>query len=69
MGNKIEFPAGNMFWARTAAVYQVFGLNISELVPKEPIKIDGTILHSIERIWISIVKLNGYYYKKIINYI
>ena len=69
VGNKIEFPAGNMFWARTAAVYQVFGLNISELVPKEPIKIDGTILHAIERIWISIVKLNGYYYKKIINYI
>lgn len=67
VGNKIDFPAGNMFWAKTAAVYQIFNLDINELVPREPIKIDGTIIHAIERIWISVVKLNGYFYKKIIN--
>ena len=58
-----------MFWARSKAVHQILSLNITNLCPKEPIKNDGTIMHAIERIWIFIVKLNGYTYKETLKYI
>ena len=29
VGEKIIFPAGNMFWARTKAIYQIFKININ----------------------------------------
>ena len=67
-GKKIDFPAGNMFWARSKAVHQVFAQNVSHLCPKEPIKTDGTIMHAIERSWCFITKLNGYTYKQILKY-
>ena len=68
-GKKFDFPAGNMFWARSKAVHQILSLNITNLCPKEPIKNEGTIMHAIERIWIFIVKLNGYTYKETLKYI
>ena len=67
VGNKFDYPAGDMFWARTNAVYQVFELNISELCPRETGQIDGTIMHAIERIWLFIAKLNGYHYIKLLR--
>ena len=67
-GKKIDFPAGNMFWARSKAVHQVFEQNVNNLCPKEPIKTDGTIMHAIERSWCFITKLNGYTYKQILKY-
>ena len=60
-----NFPAGNMFWARTSAIYQIFNEQIIKLCPKELGQGDGTILHAIERFWIYLVKINGYYYKTI----
>lgn len=62
----IEFPAGDMFWARTKAIYQIFKIDLRHNVPKE--KGSKSILFAIERIWLFIVKINGYYYKKYINY-
>ena len=67
--NYFDFPEGNMFWARTNAIYQIFELNIEKRFPKEKGKLNATLMHCIERIWIYIVKLNGYYYKKIFKHI
>ena len=65
IGGFEEFPAGNMFWARVDAVYQIFEGNILEQgTPKERGQLDSTILHAVERIWTYIVQLNGYSYSK-----
>ena len=70
IGKKIEFPIGNMFWGKTASIYQIFDLNkIINKFPKEKNQIDGTIMHGIERFWIYLVKFNGYYYKKIFKHL
>ena len=63
--NVLNFPAGNMFWARTSAIYQIFNEKIIGAVPKEKGQNDGTILHGIERFWPFLVKFNGYYSKTI----
>ena len=68
-GKIINYPVGNMFWARIDAIYQIFTDKIIKLVPKERGQKDGTILHAIERIWVYLVKLNGFYYKTIFYYI
>jgi len=68
-GYFINYPVGNMFWARTDAIYQIFNEKIINSAPKERGQLDGTILHAIERIWLYIVKLNGFYYKTILYYI
>ena len=68
IGNKLIFPSGNMFWAKINAVYQIFKINLIHLFPKELNQKNKTIMHAIERIWIYLVKLNGYYYKVIFNY-
>ena len=66
-GTLLDFPAGNMFWAKVSAIYQVFEINLDDKIPFEDGQVDCTILHGIERIWLYIAKINGYYYRKIIN--
>ena len=66
IGEKLDFPAGNMFWAKTKSIYQIF--NVKLRYPKELNQTNGTIMHGIERIWLYIVKLNGYYYKAIFKH-
>ena len=34
VGKMIEFPEGNMFWAKIASIYQIFNIDY-ELFPKE----------------------------------
>ena len=68
MGKKLDFPAGNMFWAKTSSIYQIFKVNIEDKVPEEKYISAYTIMHAIERIWLYLVKLNGYYYKKIFKH-
>ena len=65
-GDNLNFPVGNMFWARTHAIYQIFDERIIRLVPKENGQKDGTILHAIERFWLYLVKLNGFNYKTVL---
>ena len=65
VGKLIDFPAGNMFWAKVQAVFQIFNIDISKQFPTEKCQADGTIMHGIERIWLFLVKMNGFYYKKI----
>ena len=66
IGVKLVIPAGNMFWAKTKAIYQIF--NIRLRFPKELNQTNDTIMHGIERIWLYLVKLNGYYYKAILKH-
>ena len=68
VGDKLLFPSGNMFWAKIKSVYQIFNIQLYNLFPKELNQTNGTIMHAIERIWLYLVKLNGYYYKIILNY-
>lgn len=65
VGKLIDFPAGNMFWAKVQAVFQIFNIDIFNQFPKERHQVDGTIMHGIERFWLFLVKMNGFYYKKI----
>ena len=61
VGINLVFPVGNMFWAKTKAIYQIFNLIFE--YPEELGQTNETIMHAIERIWLYLVKLNGFYYK------
>ena len=64
-GILLDFPAGNMFWARTKAIFQIFEFDFNLKFEREKDQTNDTIMHGIERIWLYLVKLNGYYYKTI----
>ena len=56
-----NFPAGNMFWARTAALKPIFDLDLQwDDYPREPVGVDGTMLHAIERLFGIIPGIYGY---------
>ena len=61
-----DFPAGDMFWARSKAVQQIFKIDLKKDIPNE--KGSKAILWAIERIWLFLVKLNGFFYKKYLKY-
>ena len=65
IGNIFDFPAGNMFWAKIEAIHQIFEYNFLKKFDSEKGQTNDTIMHAIERIWLYLVKLNGFYYKKI----
>ena len=65
IGETLDFPAGNMFWARVESIHQIFEQSFEDFVPEENNQLTGTILHGIERVWLYVVKLNGFYHKKI----
>ena len=45
-----DFPMGGMFWARTAALEPLLRAGFAwEDYPEEPLPIDGTVLHALER--------------------
>ncbi|MBB6084095.1 rhamnan synthesis F family protein [Castellaniella defragrans] len=46
------FPAGTMFWIRPAALQPFLDLNLGyEDYPDEPLPIDGSVLHALERLF------------------
>ena len=61
LGNKLIFPSGNMFWARLNAIFQIFEYNFKLNYFKEKDLTNDSIIHGIERIWLYLVKINGYY--------
>ena len=67
--NKSNFQEVNMFWAKSKAIHQIFKKNILKKIQKENNNLNNTIQNFIDRIWIYIVKLNGFYYKKIFKHI
>ena len=62
------FPVGNMFWAKTEAVRQMFkiGLGFDDF-PKEAGQVNQTIAHAIERSWVYLAKEYGYHHKTVFN--
>ena len=55
-------PYGDFFWVRSAAVKPLFNKNWSyDDLPEEPLPVDGTILHALERIIPFCVQSAGYY--------
>jgi hypothetical protein len=45
------FPIGNMFWVRGSVLQKMREATAGMEWPKEPVPIDGTVLHAIERLW------------------
>ena len=68
IGELSNFPAGNMFWAKIDAIFQIFIYDFSEYFPKEDDQTNNTIMHGIERIWLYLVKFNKFYYKTIFKF-
>ncbi|WP_250465446.1 rhamnan synthesis F family protein [Caballeronia sp. GAFFF2] len=59
----LSFPVGTMFWARPRALQPLFDIGLEWTdYPREPLPIDGSILHAIERILPTITKYQGYRY-------
>ena len=67
LGKLLNFPAGNMFWAKTKAIFQIFVYDFIKYFPKENEQTNDTIMHGIERIWLYLVKFNYFKYKIIFN--
>ena len=58
-----NFPIGTMFWARTKALAPLIELNLRyEDFPEEPLPIDGTMLHALERLLPLITEKAGFSY-------
>lgn len=55
------FPVGTMFWARPRALSPLFDLNLQwEDYPGEPLPIDGSMLHALERLLPRVVEHTGF---------
>ena len=65
IGELVNFPAGNMFWSKINAIFQIFVYDFSEYFPEEDDQTNDTIMHGIERCWLYLVKFNYYKYKTI----
>ena len=58
------FPAGNMFWARTKAIAPILKLGYTTNdFPNEEGQLNLTLAHCIERIWVYLLKAQGYSYE------
>jgi lipopolysaccharide biosynthesis protein len=58
-----DFPVGTMFWARSAALAPLFKLGLDwDDYPQEPVPIDGTILHALERLLPFVARHTGHGY-------
>jgi len=66
--NEIPFSAGTMFWYRPAALNRMFydGLSYNDF-PKEPVGVNGTLAHAIERLPSYIASIAGYTTKLYLN--
>ncbi len=61
MGTYVDFPVGNMFAIRPAALAPVLALDLQwSDYPVEPIPMDGTVLHGIERLLPMVVRKAGF---------
>jgi len=60
-----DFPLGTMFWARTEALRPLLDAGLEwEEYPAEPLPIDGTMLHALERLVPFVVADGGFRYAK-----
>lgn len=58
---EIVFPAGNMLWFRPKSVRQLFSPDVPTFHSEgDDEKIDGTIMHAVERLWPYVAESNGF---------
>ena len=62
----VDFPEGNMFWAKINAIYQIFHLYPKIVFTKKNILM---IERYFSKIWVFLVKINGFFYKKIFKHL
>jgi lipopolysaccharide biosynthesis protein/glycosyltransferase involved in cell wall biosynthesis len=56
-----NFPVGTMFWIRSAALKPFVDLRLDwDSYPPEPVMIDGTMLHALERLFAVVPALRGW---------
>ncbi|WP_374441862.1 rhamnan synthesis F family protein [Stella sp.] len=56
-----DFPAGSMFWARTAALRPLLDLGLGwDDYPPEPVAENATVLHALERLFCIVAERAGY---------
>jgi glycosyltransferase involved in cell wall biosynthesis len=61
--NHFNFPQGTMFWARPQALKPLIDLGLTwDDYPDEPLPIDGTLLHALERLLPFSAAQSGYSY-------
>ena len=62
----LDFPAGSMFWARSAALRPLLdlGLDFADF-PDEHAQTDGTLAHAIERLYFLVCEQAGFDWMKI----
>ena len=59
----IEFPVGTMFWARPSALKLLREARFTAAdYPAEPLDLDGTVLHALERLLPLVVEAAGFRY-------
>ncbi len=60
----IDFPIGTMFWARPAALKPLFDAKFEwSDYPEEPVPIDGTMLHALERLLPVVCRHAGFHHE------
>ena len=60
----LAFPAGGMFWARPAAIAPLTKcLAVMETLPQEPLAVDGSSLHAIERLVAHACEASGHHWQ------
>lgn len=63
LSSSIDFPVGTMFWARPKALAPLLRLGLTfDDYPSEPLAVDGTILHALERLLPQVAEDAGYHY-------
>jgi lipopolysaccharide biosynthesis protein len=66
--DNFNFPIGTMFWSRTKALVPLMELNLRyQDFPEEPLSIDGTMLHALERLLPFIAEKAGFSYALVNN--
>ena len=62
-----EFPIFNIFWAKIESIYQIFNVKLYKNILKTYGEL-RIINKTIEMVCLYLVKINGFYYKKLFKY-